>query len=296
MKETNAFAAKFGRKPFTQYDFGWLDGCATALSTPVETTARKAEYFDIFPAMGCNRCPWDLGDSHVRDCDFPNCTPAWKPSEESTPVERMGPLEVLQRIKLFIDDSNSGEEDAWAMTRIRRLVVAALEKDQPTVQTSRELTDQKHYPEEWGPSGARRLTCVCGHSDPGHMIRPASVIPHLDTCGLKYGGPQCTCGLTPEESTPTKDTSTMYIRTGWVCFHCDADFPSGVAGHTAALIHLKRAHGLVELSEASREYARTFYDRYQRRIPFDGLDIMRAYTDGFEAALTSVDCNKEDVK
>lgn len=25
-----------------------------------------------------------------------------------------------------------------------------------------------HYPEEWGPSDARRLTCACGDQDPFH--------------------------------------------------------------------------------------------------------------------------------
>lgn len=33
---------------------------------------------------------------------------------------------------------------------------------------------QKHYPEEWGPSDARRLSCVCGDPDPGHMSRGAA--------------------------------------------------------------------------------------------------------------------------
>ena len=31
-----------------------------------------------------------------------------------------------------------------------------------------------HYPEEWGPSNNRQLTCVCGNPDPGHVYeRPA---------------------------------------------------------------------------------------------------------------------------
>lgn len=28
-----------------------------------------------------------------------------------------------------------------------------------------------HYPEEWGPKDARRLTCACGNPDPGHLDR-----------------------------------------------------------------------------------------------------------------------------
>jgi hypothetical protein len=40
-----------------------------------------------------------------------------------------------------------------------------------------------------------------------------------------------------------------------------------------------------QISEAGWEYARTFYDRYKRRIPFDGLDIACAYIDGLEARL-----------
>ena len=30
---------------------------------------------------------------------------------------------------------------------------------------------QAHYPEEWGPSDNRRLTCVCGDSDPFHATK-----------------------------------------------------------------------------------------------------------------------------
>ena len=28
---------------------------------------------------------------------------------------------------------------------------------------------EKHYPEEWGPSDSKRLTCACGNPDPLHM-------------------------------------------------------------------------------------------------------------------------------
>jgi len=28
---------------------------------------------------------------------------------------------------------------------------------------------EKHYPEKWGPSDAKRLTCVCCNPDPFHM-------------------------------------------------------------------------------------------------------------------------------
>lgn len=31
--------------------------------------------------------------------------------------------------------------------------------------------NQQHYPEEWGPSNARRLTCVCGDPDPFHATK-----------------------------------------------------------------------------------------------------------------------------
>ena len=27
---------------------------------------------------------------------------------------------------------------------------------------------ESHYPEEWGPPNARRLTCICGNPDPSH--------------------------------------------------------------------------------------------------------------------------------
>ena len=34
---------------------------------------------------------------------------------------------------------------------------------------------QRHYPEEWGPSTARHLTCVCGNPDPGHADKTPNV-------------------------------------------------------------------------------------------------------------------------
>ena len=40
--------------------------------------------------------------------------------------------------------------------------------DQPTEGVKHEITAEKHYPEEWGPSDNRRLTCVCGDPDPFH--------------------------------------------------------------------------------------------------------------------------------
>lgn len=30
-----------------------------------------------------------------------------------------------------------------------------------------------HYPAEWGPGDARRLTCSCGNTDPAHVRREA---------------------------------------------------------------------------------------------------------------------------
>lgn len=29
--------------------------------------------------------------------------------------------------------------------------------------------EAKHFPEEWGPSDDRKLSCSCGHPDPGHQ-------------------------------------------------------------------------------------------------------------------------------
>lgn len=48
----------------------------------VEPSVRKAEHFDIFPAEGCSRCPWNVGDLHNRDCGYPDCSPAWKPNDD----------------------------------------------------------------------------------------------------------------------------------------------------------------------------------------------------------------------
>lgn len=45
----------------------------------VESKARVAEYFDIFPATSCAQCPWDHGGIFERDCNFPECSPEWRP-------------------------------------------------------------------------------------------------------------------------------------------------------------------------------------------------------------------------
>lgn len=46
--------------------------------------------------------------------------------------------------------------------------------------------DTKHYPEEWGPSWDRRLTCVCGHPDPAHMDAQAAA-PVQSSAGPVFG-------------------------------------------------------------------------------------------------------------
>ena len=53
---------------------------------------------------------------------------------------------------------------AWAQG-IVLLDAAKLLADSPTEGVNH---GQLHYPEEWGPSTARRLTCVCGNPDPAH--------------------------------------------------------------------------------------------------------------------------------
>ena len=73
-------------------------------------------------------------------------------------------------------DSSSGELQefaadngpAWAQG-IVVLDAARLLADSPTEGASH---GQRHYPEEWGPSADRRLTCSCGHPDPEHHETP----------------------------------------------------------------------------------------------------------------------------
>lgn len=36
-------------------------------------------------------------------------------------------------------------------------------------------TASKHYPEEWGPSDNRKLTCSCGNPDPDHLTHNGEV-------------------------------------------------------------------------------------------------------------------------
>lgn len=38
------------------------------------------------------------------------------------------------------------------------------------------MSHTDHYPEEWGPSSDRRLTCVCGNPDPAHMDHVAQAL------------------------------------------------------------------------------------------------------------------------
>lgn len=39
-----------------------------------------------------------------------------------------------------------------------------------------------HYPEEWGPSDARRLACVCGNPDPFHADPPQPEATPVEAC------------------------------------------------------------------------------------------------------------------
>jgi hypothetical protein len=41
---------------------------------------------------------------------------------------------------------------------------------------------QLHYPEEWGPSHDRKLTCACGHPDPGHRDPKPPVPVEVAAC------------------------------------------------------------------------------------------------------------------
>lgn len=51
-----------------------------------------------------------------------------------------------------------------------------------------------------------------------------------------------------------------------------------------------------DISDAAWKYARTFYDRYKRRIPFDGLDIACAYMDGLEATCSAIETTRDDAR
>ncbi len=87
---------------------------------------------------------------------------------------------------------------------------------------------QAHYPEEWGPSDDRRLTCVCGNPDPDHVDRSNRNGPaepqvgkrcvhemEMDACGYSRcndpGCPKCsalngkTSGAATSETTQSRN-------------------------------------------------------------------------------------------
>jgi len=59
---------------------------------------------------------------------------------------------------------------SWAQG-IAVIDAARVLADQPTEGVEHETAPSKHYPEEWGPSDNRRLTCVCGDPDPFHATK-----------------------------------------------------------------------------------------------------------------------------
>lgn len=68
--------------------------------------------------------------------------------------------------------------NASIMGRGQTLETAVLQALRNRANCADETTPaQKHYPEEWGPSDARRLSCACGDPDPGHMNRDAVETP-----------------------------------------------------------------------------------------------------------------------
>lgn len=48
------------------------------------------------------------------------------------------------------------------------------------------------------------------------------------------------------------------------------------------------------ISDTGWEYARTYPDKYHRRIPYDGLDIASAHMDGLETVRAEIDRRKGD--
>lgn len=58
---------------------------------------------------------------------------------------------------------------------IKRAIDAGHEADHPPGMDWWAGKKEKHYPEEWGPSDNRRLTCVCGDPDPFHATKTPNV-------------------------------------------------------------------------------------------------------------------------
>jgi hypothetical protein len=87
----NAYKAEQWEHEITM--FSELESIAREFErSPDKSIARRAEYFDIFPAIGCARCPWEIGDTYQRDCDFPDCSPRWKPAVEGITHADLGPV------------------------------------------------------------------------------------------------------------------------------------------------------------------------------------------------------------
>lgn len=60
------------------------------------------------------------------------------------------------------------QDDTALKEAIKRAIEAGHEADHPPLADWWAGKKEKHYPEEWGPSDNRRLTCVCGDPDPFH--------------------------------------------------------------------------------------------------------------------------------
>jgi hypothetical protein len=106
---------------------------------------------------GCEHMiPWDW--VFCAWCGFENDAPEKQPDEAS------GYEELRKRATRLIvamrRDRWEGHDHGYANDLAELLNVGSPMEPPPT---------QKHYPEEWGPSDARKLSCVCGNPDPGHM-------------------------------------------------------------------------------------------------------------------------------
>lgn len=74
------------------------------------------------------------------------------------------PIDARRRYRETLGNLKYGIGRNTAAARAEFLVArqAAIDAVKPACKA------QAHYPEEWGPSHDRRLTCVCGNSDPNH--------------------------------------------------------------------------------------------------------------------------------
>lgn len=97
---------------------------------------------------------------------------AWRQSFVNRSGDRLALDDFMDEKSLkdliqFVCSMAGGEESSAAAVG----VAGQLKRGPSVIAGGSARRRSDHYPEEWGPKGARRLTSACGNPDPGHLDR-----------------------------------------------------------------------------------------------------------------------------